>query len=209
PDDDLPPGLPDYRPENLTPSFPPEPREIAGAEQTHIPEWVTTLAAVVGGGLLLTAVGWLLWLLLRDALRRRPTRALGTAPTRRRPAPQVTAEEVVAALDAGLDDLSDTDADPRRAVIACWVRLEQAAAAAGIPRRVGDTPTDLVTRMLTGDPHGGATVVSADVLATFAGVYRQARYATHAIDEQMRGQARDALHRLRAELTAGTGAGPA
>ena len=30
--------------------------------------------------------------------------------------------------------------DPRRAVIACWVRLEQAAAAAGTPRQVGDSP---------------------------------------------------------------------
>ena len=59
-----------------------------------------------------------------------------------------TAEELVAALDAGLEELSDADRDPRRAVIACWVRLEQAAAAAGTPRHPGDTPTDLVGRLL-------------------------------------------------------------
>ena len=110
--------------------------------------------------------------------------------------PTQTAEEVVAALDAGLVDLSDSDADPRKAVIACWVRLEQAAAAAGVERRPGDTPTELVTRLL-----GADRPVSADVLAAFAEVYREARYATHTVDERMRTQARSALQRLRTELT--------
>ena len=70
------------------------------------------------------------------------------APPRPTPPATATAEDVVAALDAGLADLSDTDADPRRAVIACWVRLEQAAAAAGTPAQPGDSPTDLVARLL-------------------------------------------------------------
>lgn len=111
-------------------------------------------------------------------------------------------EEVIAALDAGLDDLSDADRDPRRAVIACWLRLEQAAEAAGVPRRVGDTSTDLVARLL-------GRVASADVLASFAEVYREARYATHTVDERMREQARAALRRLRTELTAAAASSPA
>jgi hypothetical protein len=104
-------------------------------------------------------------------------------------------EEVVKALDAGLLDLDDTDADPRTAVIACWVRLEQAAAAAGTARLPGDTATDLVVRMLAGH------ALAEEVLTGFADVYRRARYATHAVDASMREQARSALHRLRAELT--------
>ena len=99
-------------------------------------------------------------------------------------------------MDAGLADLDDADADPRRVVIACWVRLEQAAAAAGTPRDVGDTPTELVTRLLAGH------AVSAAVLYRLAEVYRLARYATHTVDESMRDQARAALGQLRAELSA-------
>lgn len=177
----------------------PPPREIGDADRGEIPGWLTTLATAL---CLLAAVGVLgvaFYLLLRDALRRRS----GRLPAKRRRSPAGTAEEVVAALDAGLVDLSDTDADPRRAVIACWVRLEQAAAAAGVPAQVGDTPTDLVTRLLS-----GGRPVSADVLSAFAEVYREARYAaSHTVDERMRSQARDALRRLRTELTAGAGAG--
>jgi len=33
-------------------------------------------------------------------------------------------------------------------------------------------------------------------------VYREARYATHAVDDRMRAQARSALQRLRADLGA-------
>jgi hypothetical protein len=104
---------------------------------------------------------------------------------------------LVAALDAGLEELSDTDRDPRRAVIACWVRLEQAAAAAGTPRNLGDSPTDLVGRLLREQR------VDEQALAALLAVYREARYATHTVDDQMRRQARSALERLRADLGAG------
>jgi hypothetical protein len=76
--------------------------------------------------------------------------------------------------------------------------LEQAAAAAGTPRHAGDSPTDLVGRLLAEQQ------VDARVLAALAAVYREARYATHAVDDQMRAQARSALERLRADLGAGT-----
>jgi len=77
------------------------------------------------------------------------------------------------------------------------VRLEQAAAAAGTPRSPGDSPTDLVGRLLREHQ------VDAQVLAALLEVYREARYATHTVDDQMRRQARSALERLRADLSAG------
>jgi hypothetical protein len=107
--------------------------------------------------------------------------------------------EVVAALDAGLQQLDESDGDPRRAVIVCWVRLEGAAATAGTKRLPGDTSTDLVMRLLVGHS------LSAPVLTGFADVYRQARYASHEVDERMREQAKAALGRLREELTGVTG----
>jgi hypothetical protein len=172
------------------------PLDLAPADPWTVPGWL-----VVGAiGLAVLAVLAMLVLFLRRLLRDLARRRSAKMPPGVVPLSAArTAEEVVAALDAGLIDLSDTDTDPRRAVIACWVRLEQAAAAAGVPRQVGDTPTDLVTRLL----RDGTGVVSAEVLAAFARVYREARYATHSVDERMRAQARSALQRLRAELTAG------
>ncbi|SDY73620.1 protein of unknown function [Micromonospora pattaloongensis] len=190
------PALPDYAEPPTAPTA--SPQAVAAAEQTELPDWIATAAIALCVAAVIVVMALVLRATLRDLLRRRDrARSARSSATR-------TAADVVAALDAGLVDLSDSDADPRRAVIACWVRLEQAAAAAGTPRKIGDTPTDLVTRLLSGHgPDGGPAVVSAEVLAAFAHVYREARYATHAVDERMRAQARTALQRLRTELTAG------
>jgi hypothetical protein len=166
-----------------------DPGEVAAAEGIQVPEWIPTLliavfvCLVVAAGLVLVAG------LVNALRRRRETVAADGAPVERRP----TDSEVLAAVDAGLADLSDTDRDPRRAVIACWLRLEEAAEAAGMPRRIDDTSTDLVVRLLD-------RVASAEVLANFAEVYRTARYATAPVDERMRARALAALHRVRAEL---------
>jgi hypothetical protein len=182
-----------------TPSEPPQdfaPRE-PGTPVT-LPGWVGTLVGTLCVTLVVAALLAGIWFALRDALRRRPgPAAVAGDPVRRRGA----TEEVVAALDAGLTALDDADGDPRRVVIACWVRLEEAAAAAGTPRLASDTSTDLVTRLLSGH------AVTGDVLAGFAALYREARYASHTVDDRMRAQAREALRRLRAELTATAASG--
>ncbi len=158
-----------------------------------LPGWIGTAALVVLAVAGLVVIALVVWAIVRDQARRR-TRKAGRAPVAEEPR---TAEDLVAALDAGLEELSDTDRDPRRAVIACWVRLEQAAAAAGTRRHAGDSPTDLVGRLLREQR------VDAGVLAALLEVYRQARYATHTVDDQMRAQALSALRRLRADLGAG------
>jgi len=166
----------------------------AGEVSRGLPDWIGTAALLVLGVAGVVIIALVVWAIVRDQLRRKSRRGGRRAPPP--PAPR-TAEELVAALDAGLEELSDADRDPRRAVIACWVRLEQAAAAAGTPRNPGDSPTDLVGRLLAEQQ------VDARVLAALLEVYRQARYATHTVDDQMRGQARSALERLRADLGAG------
>jgi hypothetical protein len=174
-----------------TPSAPePSPAQGGPAARPVIPDWALNvlgglLIALIAGGL-----AFAIWLMARGRVRSRAGQ-IEELVTTSRPA----AEQVVAAVDAGLSDLSDTDLDPRRAVIACWLRLEQVAAAAGTPRQAADTPADLVTRLLA------AHHVDPAVLAGFAEIYRRARYATHTVDEQMRGQARTALERVRSELT--------
>jgi Domain of unknown function (DUF4129) len=149
--------------------------------------------------LLLVVAGWAGWTLLRRLRGVRihradwyRLRALGRPTTG--PAPgSVGSDQLLAAIDEAVAR-SEDDPDPRRAVIACWVRLAEAAAAAGAGRHESDTATDLVVRMLRGHQ------VSEPVLAAFAEAYWLARYATHTVDETMRTQARSALRRLRAEL---------
>ncbi|MBO0870912.1 MAG: DUF4129 domain-containing protein [Micromonosporaceae bacterium] len=170
------------------------PHLSAGAVQQPIQlGWLGTLLGIVCGVVVLAIVGVLIFFLLRSGFANRRGRLLVEA--RVPEARPVRREEVIAAVDAGLADLDDDDSDPRRAVIACWVRLEQAAAAAGTPRQPGDSPTDLVVRLL------GAHQVSAAVLYRLADVYRLARYATHTVDTGMREAARSALRQLRDELT--------
>ncbi|MFY1626706.1 DUF4129 domain-containing protein [Micromonospora sp. WMMD723] len=194
------PYVPDYPSAEPARSIPVEPRTEAAQTRPSVPQWIATAAIGLLATAILAALGYLAFTLLRGALRR-TTRAVPVARARR--TAEGTAREVVAALDAGLEELDDADTDPRTAVIACWVRLEEAATEAGVPRLTGDTPTDLVTRLLRGDPAAGVpAIASADVLDGFAHVYREARYATRAVDARMRDQARGALRRLRGELTA-------
>jgi hypothetical protein len=169
-----------------------EPTETPVEAARGLPDWIGTATTVVLVLLVIAMVIVLTFALLRDANRRRRNRTGRRGPRRA----GNTAEDLVAALDAGLEELSDTDRDPRRAVIACWVRLEQAAAEAGTPRHPGDSPTDLISRLLAEQR------VDAAVLAALMEVYREARYATHTVDDQMRQQARYALERLRADLGA-------
>jgi Domain of unknown function (DUF4129) len=157
----------------------------------QVPEWLLGIAQGLCVLAFLGVVGLVIWLLVRNGLRPKERKLTEVAA----PSQQTAREHVIAAVDAGLSDLDDSDADPRRAVIACWVRLEQAAAAAGTPRAPGDTPTDLVGRLLA-EQH-----VSAAVLYPLAEVYRLARYATHTVDTAMRDDARAALGQLRAELS--------
>jgi Domain of unknown function (DUF4129) len=142
------------------------------------------LALVVGVVVLLVT------LLVRGAVRRV---SVDADPVVRRPQ-QDSHQEVMAALAQGLAELDE--GDPRQAVIACWVRLERAAEDAGMQRKPGDTPTDLVLRLL-----GGRSVTSS-VLNDFADVYREARYSPHPVGTASRDQARAALRLLRDELGA-------
>ncbi|HEY8473447.1 MAG TPA: DUF4129 domain-containing protein [Natronosporangium sp.] len=149
--------------------------------------------------ILLAAAGWVGWALLRRRRRRGAAagryRLRALTPARTTAPGWVDGGRLLAAVDQAVAQ-SEDDPDPRRAVIACWVRLAEAAAAAGIPRFDSDTATDLVVRMLRDHR------VSEPVLGAFADAYWLARYTTHPVDEQLRTQAQSALRRLRGELAA-------
>jgi hypothetical protein len=170
----------------------PEDDEVTQVEN---PDERTGLIAAVGLLVLLAVGGATGWLVYRRRLA--GSRKDPVVLSRRvvLPAKKARKADVVSVVDAGIAELSDTDSDPRRAVIACWMGLERAAAATGVPRHPGDSPTDLVSRLLQ------TQRVRSEALSGLAEVYRQARYATHAIDEDMRTTAVEALRQVRAELT--------
>jgi hypothetical protein len=158
-------------------------------------DWLLYITGGFCAIVIIVLVGSLVWYLLRNRTPKAKPRLFVEQEAPRPMTTVAAGEEVMAAVEAGLVELTDTDADPRRAVIACWVRLERAAAAAGTPRLVGDSPTELVTRLLS------AHQVSRPTLEGFAEVYREARYATHPVGERSRQDAIAALRQIRAELS--------
>ncbi|MDH6126378.1 DUF4129 domain-containing protein [Kitasatospora sp. GP82] len=126
----------------------------------------------------------LVWLRMRSA-RRRPavTASSDTA----------TAEEALAeAVESGLRALRGDDA--RTAVIACYAAMERSLGASGVTRRISDSPTDLLERAVA---DGAVPGVHARALT---GLFREARYSSHPMDDTQVQKARAALDAIAARL---------
>jgi Domain of unknown function (DUF4129) len=192
-----PSGQPEPTPDQPTPTGEEEAAgELSGVE---IPSWLG--AAMTGLLIAVVAiiVGVFLYVGLRYLLFERVARRAILDQAASQP-PDATADlaEVREAVRAGLSDI-DAGGDPRRAVIACWLRLERLAAAAGTARLAADTPTDLVRRLLARHR------VSEAALGRLAGAYRQARYAPAEVAGDLLETARQALHDIDSQLAAGAG----
>ena len=103
------------------------------------------------------------------------------------------ADEQLEALAAGT---------PRNAIVACWVRLEDAVTAAGLEPNRAETPAELTARVLSRYAVGRAAI---DELAE---LYREARFSTHELGEGDRERAVRALRRLHDDLRSGRSAAP-
>ncbi|GIG65836.1 DUF4129 domain-containing protein [Phytomonospora endophytica] len=173
---------------------PPPPAAEAGAQSgVHPFFWVVvgTILTFFAGVIVFAVI-----MILRNYLENRRFREVRPLDFADAPAEQESsAEEVREVVRAGLADIDAGD-DPRKAVIACWLRLEKAAAGAGTARMAADTPGDLVTRLLS------AHRVNDRALQRLADSYRQARYAPDEVTEQVRADARQALTEIDAELAA-------
>ena len=105
------------------------------------------------------------------------------------------AEELAAVLDDTLDDLR-AEADPRRAVIAAYARLERVLAASGIARRPAETSDEYLARVLRD------LALGSDAIARLTSLFTQAKFSQHEVDTAMKEEAIDALERVRDELRA-------
>lgn len=165
-----PPGI-------TSPGVPTHGKPASNSEHVHFrwEELVVVLGLLLGLGLVAVA-----------------TRSrLGPGGGQRRAAPEVLA----AVLDESLDDIR-ADPDLRRAIIAAYARMENALAAAGLPRRPAEAPFEYVERaLLTLD-------TSAASVHTLTDLFVWARFSQHEPEPSMRDDAVDALAAVRDELRA-------
>ncbi|HEU5268651.1 MAG TPA: DUF4129 domain-containing protein [Jatrophihabitans sp.] len=164
-----------------------------------VPDWL-----VRGGLTLLLGLAALLAILLIVRLvpmleRRRPRRHDEEPAVY---APAMSPEQVARQVSHALDDTlaAFRRGDRERAIIACWIRLEQIAEEAGFGRLGSDTSTELAERWLYRLP------VSRQPLLELAELYREARYSSHQLPESALVTARSALERLRREISSSASA---
>lgn len=112
-----------------------------------------------------------------------------------------TADEAVrrqlrAGVAAALAHL-DESADPRQAVLGCWLRLEDVVARSGAARAPAETSAELARRVLT------AYAVEPSRLDRLHRLYEAARYSIGQVPEQARDEARASLDSVRRDIDRG------
>ena len=115
--------------------------------------------------------------------QREPAPPLDDLPPLSRP------HELVDALDEGIGAMAEGPVDD--VIIQCWVRLEEAAAGAGVERLPSETPSELATRVLAD------LAAPAPAIDALLSRYRTARYSHHLLDERDRAVAMEALREIR------------
>jgi hypothetical protein len=103
------------------------------------------------------------------------------------------AAELAHALDDTLEDLR-AEADPRRAIIAAYARLERVLAANGVSRRPAETSQEYVPRVLRD------LALDARAVERLTDLFTQAKFSHHEVDTTMKEDAIGALEDVREEL---------
>ncbi len=107
------------------------------------------------------------------------------------PLPQIP-DELTESAPSRMALLAEGDA--RNAIVACWLSLEDAAGAVGLPRRAAETASEYTTRVLS------RWAVDRPSLDGLCQLYREARFSRHAFTEAHRSAAVDRLRRLHLDL---------
>ena len=103
---------------------------------------------------------------------------------------------LAAAVAAGSTALGAA-AGARQAIIACYAAMEDTLAAAGSPRRVADTPEELLRRA------EGDGIIRTPAARTLTALFREARFSPHQLAGNQRQAARAALDDIGHDLAGG------
>jgi hypothetical protein len=156
---------------------PASPRPSASSGEMVRGSWVAVaVAAAAGGGLAL--VGSLAF------RRRRPDRT---------EASRSNVERFRRVLADSVADLR-AEADPRRAVIAAYARMEHDLSGVGLPRRASETAPEYLRRLLD---HFN---VSRDAAARLTDLFERAKFGGGSIDADAKDEAIACLERVAAEV---------
>ena len=112
------------------------------------------------------------------------------------------AQELAVVLDDTLDD-HRAEADPRRAIIAAYARLERVLAANGVARHASETSDEYLVRVL----HD--LELTPDAIGRLTALFREAKFSHHGVDATMKESAIAALEQVRDELRSLRDAPPA
>ncbi|HET6668167.1 MAG TPA: DUF4129 domain-containing protein [Intrasporangium sp.] len=182
--------------ENQGPGFgspidedPPRMSETEGGEGNV--DWLDDLLALVvlAGALLLLRS--FLPLIARWAANALPEKQ-AVADVEPVPEPETARDVLVREEERQRDALAGGEA--RDGIVACWVVFEDAAADAGLPRRVSETPTEFVVHLLH------ALDVDPRPVAVLAGLYHEARFSSHRMPDDSRARAEEALAAIHRDL---------
>lgn len=174
------PQLPEETPQVTESEELPENDELADPA-----DWFLRLIlGVFLAGVLTTLLLLLRWL-SRQRLEEKERRALAEE------------DELVALLEATSDDVryrALSEGDPRNGVVACWVALEEAVQRSGLERDRSETAAELTARVLN------RWQVDPASITALSEAYREARFSRHAVSEEQRLMAVNALERIHADL---------
>ena len=153
-----------------------------------LPAFVIAAIQLIAAGLGL----WVVYLILRYAWRNMPRMSSRSVPRQTLHALPALPDDLVQSAEARLALLRD--GEPRNAIVACWVDLEDSASAAGLPRHPAETSAEYTIRVLhTWD-------VAPAALGGLAELYREARYSRHPVTEAHRALAIEKLTVVHADL---------
>jgi hypothetical protein len=116
---------------------------------------------------------------------------------RRPPPPRTVLAHPEPVLDDAIADVL-AEADPRRAVIAAWARLERVLTRHGVPRRPAEAPVEFAVRA------GGELSVELVSLERLADLFEWARFSLNEVTPAMRGEALEGLVAVRDGLRIAT-----
>lgn len=155
--------------------------DVPGAAPRYEPEFATGPVLIV---LALLAIAIIFWAVAYRARRRNlPPISESLIPT------------LTDLLDDTLDDLR-AEADPRRAVIGAYARMEQALAAYGLPRAPSEAPDEYLRRIFAD------LEVSRRAVSRLTALFAWAKFSGHDVAPEMKEDAIDALEAVRNELRA-------
>lgn len=171
------------------------PSNSAARTPFELPSWIEVIVRLLFWG----CVALFAVLVLIAAWRHRPH--LRWRPRRRTAVEFEVLDDVAAAITAGAaaQRAALQQGSPRNAIVECWLRLEKAVKDAGVHRNPADTSTELMQRVVA------TRHVDPRAIAHLAALYREARFSDHAMGEDARRAAIDALDEVHAGLRADLG----